>query len=383
MIGRDEALRYHERDRAGKIEVVTHKPCYGPRELRLAYLPGAVYPAEAIARDPAEVYRYTARGNLVAVVTNGSAVPGLGDVGPAAAKPLQEGIGVLFKRLADIDVFDLELNERDPERFVEAVRKLEPTFGGINVKDIRSPEGIEIYDRLRNTVCIPVFHENLYSTAVVAAAALINALDLTDKRMDDIQVVICGAGTVGIGCARLLRALGVPKDGLLIYDINGLLHQEREDLNCYQAVFARDDRRRTLEEGLQGADVFLGASTGGVVTREMVRSMARYPIVFSMAMPEPEIGYTEARSARRDVIVATSQGQHPNTIVDLLSFPYIFRGALDVRAKQISESMMLAAARALADLAREEVLEEVSHAYGDEPFRFGPEYLLPKPIDPL
>jgi malate dehydrogenase (oxaloacetate-decarboxylating)(NADP+) len=382
MIRREEALEYHAGDRPGKVEIHPHKACYGPREMRLVYLPGAVFPAEEIARDPAAATRFTARGNLVAVITNGTAVPGLGDVGPLAAKPIQEGVGVLFKRLADIDVFDLELDERDPARFVDAVRMLEPTFGGINIKDLRAPEGLEIYDRLSQVARIPIFHENLYSTAVVATAALLNALDLTDKKMDEIQVVICGAGTVGLGCARLLTALGLPHEHLLLYDIDGLIHPDRPDINSYQAVFARSDHRRSLAAGLKGADVFLGASTGGVLTPEMIRPMNRFPIVFSMAMPDPEIGYAEAKAIRRDIIVATSRGQDPNAIVDLLSFPYIFRGALDVQARKISESMMLAAARALADLAREEVVEEVSRAYGYEAFTFGPEYLLPKPIDP-
>lgn len=382
MIRREESLRYHAGDRAGKIEVKMSKPCLSPREMRLAYLPGAVWPAREIIADPAASYRYTARGNLVGVVTNGSAVPGLGDVGPAAAKPIQEGIAILFKRLADIDVFDLEIDAREPERIVELVRMLEPTFGGINLKDMRAPEGLEVYDRLRETVAIPIFHENLYSTAVVAAAALINALDLADKEVNGVRVVICGAGTVGLGCARLLTALGVRPESLLLYDVNGLVSPDRDDLNLYQRIFARDDPARTLADGVRGADVFLGASAGGVLTPEMIRSMSRFPVIFAMATPTPEIGYQEARNTRRDAIVGTSLGQDPNAIVDLLSFPYIFRGALDVQASSISEGMMLAAARSLAELAREEVPEEVSRAYGQEAFTFGPEYLLPKPIDP-
>jgi malate dehydrogenase (oxaloacetate-decarboxylating)(NADP+) len=382
MIRREESLKYHAGDRAGKIEVKMSKPCLSPRDMRLAYLPGAVWPAREIIADPAASYRYTAKGNLVAVVTNGSAVPGLGDVGPAAAKPIQEGIAILFKRLADIDVFDLEIDAREPERIVELVRMLEPTFGGINLKDLCAPEGLEVYDRLQEAVAIPIFHENLYSTAVVATAALINALDLADKQVRDVRVVICGAGTVGLGCARLLAALGVRPEHLLLYDVLGLISPDRNDLNIYQRTFARDDPGRTLADGLRGADVFLGASAGGVLTPEMIRSMSRYPVVFAMATPTPEIGYQEARSTRRDAIVGTSLGQDPNAIVDLLSFPYIFRGALDVQASSISVGMMLAAARSLAELAREEVPEEVSHAYGDESFTFGPEYLLPKPIDP-
>ncbi len=381
MIRREEALEYHAGGRPGKVAIAASKPCISPREVRLAYLPGAVFPGREIADDPAAAWRYTARGNLVGVITNGTAVPGLGDVGPAAAKPIQEGIALLFKRLADIDVFDLELDATEPDRLVDAVRMLEPTFGGINLKDIRSPEGLEVYDRLRSTVAIPVFHENLYSTAVVAIAGLINGLDLADKTVDDARVVVCGAGTIGLGCCRLLRALGLPAENLLLYDILGLVHEDRDDLNPYQRVFARRESLLTLADGLRGADVFLGASTGGVLTADMIRSMNRYPIVFAMATPEPEIGYDDARAVRHDAMVGTSLTTSPNAIVDLLSFPYIIRGALDVQASTISETMMLAAARSLADLAREEVPEEVIRAYGDSPVTFGPEYLLPRPVD--
>jgi malate dehydrogenase (oxaloacetate-decarboxylating)(NADP+) len=383
MIHAKDALEYHTVDRPGKLEVRASKACLSPREIRLAYLPGAAFPAAEIARDPAASYRYTARGNLVAVVTNGTAVPGLGRVGAAAAKPFQEGIAMLFKRLADIDVFDLELDTSDPDRFVDAVKVLEPTFGAVNLKDIAAPDGLLIYDRLRDGLAIPVFHETLYGTAVVAMAALINALDLTSRRVEDPRVVVCGAGTVGLGCARLLRALGVPAENLLLYDIHGLIHPERDDLNPYQRAFARDDTARTLAQGLKGADVFLGAAGGGVLQPDMIRSMGRFPIVFAMGTPEPEVGYEEARRLRRDILVATSQAAiDPNAIVDLLSFPYILRGALDVHASRITEGMMLAAARALAELAREEVVEEVSRAYGSMPSTFGPEYFLPRPIDP-
>ncbi len=382
MIGREESLAYHAADRPGKIEVRATTPCLTPREMRLAYLPGATLVAAEIAGDPAAVFRYTARGNLLAVVTNGTAVRGLGAVGPAAAKPIQEGVAVLFKRLADIDVFDLEIDTTDPERFVETVRLLEPTFGGIDLKDVRAPEGLVIFDRLSETLNIPVFHDNLYSSAVVAAAALLNALELADKRVEAVQVVLCGAGTVGTGCARLLLELGVRPENLLVYDVAGLLRPEREDLHPYQRAFAREHPARQLAEGVRGADVFIGASTGGVLTPEMVRSMSRYPIVFALASPEPEISYEAARATRRDVIVATSLDQHPNAILDLLGFPYIFRGALDVQATRITPGMLVAAARALADLAREDVVEEVERAYGFTSFSFGPEYLLPKPVDP-
>ncbi len=381
MIRSPDALRYHRGDRPGKVEVKATKPCLSPRELRLAYLPGATFPASEIARDPAASYLYTSRGNLVGVVTNGTAVPGLGAVGAVAAKPLQEGIAVLFKSLADIDVFDLEIDAPSVDEFVESVRRLEPTFGAINLKDVRSPEGLAIYDRLAETMRIPVFHENLYGTAVVAMAALLNALELAGKRLEEVRVVVCGAGTVGLGCSRLLAALGLPAENLLLYDVRGLVHPGRDDLSVYQRAFARPGPA-TLAEGLAGADVFLGAATGGIVDAAMVRSMARFPIVFAMAMPDPEIGYQAARAVPRDGIAASSSIQDPNTIMDLLSFPYILRGALDVHASSITVGMMLAAARALADLAREEVTEEVSRAYGNATFTFGPEYLLPKPIDP-
>jgi malate dehydrogenase (oxaloacetate-decarboxylating)(NADP+) len=382
MIGREESLEYHAAGRPGKVELKATKPCLSRRDMRLAYLPGATYPSLEILRDPAAAFRYTSRGNLVGVVTNGSAVPGVGPVGPLAAKPMQEGIGVLFKRLADIDVFDLELDATDPDRFVETVLRLEPTFGGINLKDVRAPEGLAIYDRLREKMGIPVFHENLDSTAVVAAAALLNALELVAKRIDAVRVVLCGAGTVGTGCARLLLSLGVREENLLVYDVKGLLHPDREDLHEYQRALARKDPARQLEEGLRGADVFLGASSFGVLSQEMVRSMAGFPVVIALATPEPEIGYEAARASRQDVIVATSLDQHPNAVLDLLSFPYIFRGALDVQATRITPGMLKAAARALAELAREDVVEEVERAYGKERFSFGPEYLLPKPIDP-
>jgi malate dehydrogenase (oxaloacetate-decarboxylating)(NADP+) len=382
MIRREESLEYHGMPRTGKIELRATKPCHTPRELRLAYLPGAGFACEAIAAEPEASFRYTARGNLVAVVTNGSAVPGLGDVGPRAAKPMQEGFAVLMKRLADLDVFDLELDTVDPDRFVETVRLLEPGFGGIVLKDIRAPEGLLILERLTAALNIPVFHENFQSPAVVATAALTNALDLVEKAIADARIVICGAGTVGIGCARLFRLAGARPENLFVYDVHGLLDASREDLTPSQRAFASAGGERTLAEGLRGADVFVGASVAGVLSPEMIGSMARYPIVFGLATPVPEIGYPEARAARRDAVVATALAQFPNALVDHLSFPYVLRGALDVQATRITDGMLLAAARALTDLAREDVVEEVVRAYGRERLRFGPEYLLPKPIDP-
>lgn len=382
MIRQEDSLNYHKSPRPGKIEIKASKACLTPREMRLAYLPGASYPSREIMLDEKEVFRYTDRGNLVGVITNGTAIPGLGNIGPLAAKPMQEGMALLFKRLADIDVFDIELNTSDPEKFIETVILLEPTFGGINLKDIKAPEGLYIYDRLSEELKIPVFHENLYSTAVVAAAALLNALDLVQKQISEIRLVICGAGTVGIGCARLLLKLGVDPQNLLIYDVNGLLHPKRKDLFDYQQPFIRENDQLKLADGLVDADVFIGASAGNVLNLEMLRSMNRYPIVFALATPDPEIEYEQAKSSRQDIIVATGLDRNPNAVMDILSFPYIFRGALDVQARAITENMMLAAARALADLARDEIIEEVERAYGNEHFSFGPEYLLPKAIDP-
>lgn len=382
MIRKEESFEYHQGERPGKIEVRPIKPCLTAREMRLAYLPGASSACEAIAADPDASFRFTARGNLVGVITNGSAVPGLGNVGPLAAKPMQEGLSLLFKRLADIDAFDLEIDAPDAARFVETVQALEPGFGAIVLKDIRAPEGLRIYEQLCASLHIPVFHENLQSTPVVAAAALSNALDLVEKRASDVRVVVCGAGSVGIGCLRLLRRLGVRSENLLVYDVKGPLVVDRDDLTEDQREFAAASAPATLAEGLVNADVFLGASAGGLLTQEMVRSMARFPIVFALATPVPEIDYETARASRRDVIVATSIALAPNAILDTLSFPYILRGALDAHATRITEEMLMAAAGALAELGREEVVDEVSRAYGYEHFSFGPEYLLPKPIDP-
>jgi malate dehydrogenase (oxaloacetate-decarboxylating)(NADP+) len=375
MIRSEDALAFHAGSRPGKLEIRPIKPCLTAREMRLAYLPGARFACEAIAARPEDAFVYTARGNLVGILTDGSGVPGLGAIGALAAKPMGEGLALLFKRLADIDAFDLELDTLDPDRFVEAARLLEPTFGAIVLKDLRAPEGLAIHDRLSAMLGIPVIHENLQSTAVVATAALTNALALAEKDVAGVRLVVSGAGTVGIGCARLFLAAGVRPENLHVFDVRGLLHDGRDDLNPYQRAFARGDGARTLEEALQGADVFVGASARGVLTPGMVRSMARFPVVFSLATPEPEMGYEETRACRHDVIVATGLTQFPNAVVDLLSFPYVLRGALDVQATRITDGMLLAAARALADLGREEVVEEVTRAYGGARFSFGPEYL--------
>jgi len=382
MIRKEDSLQYHSKERPGKLEINPTKACLTPREMRLCYLPGASFPSSEIFNNPESIFKYTLKGNLVGVVSNGTAVPGLGNVGASAVKPMQEGIAILFKHLADIDVFDLELKTDNPDEFIKAVNILEPTFGGINLKDLKAPEGLEIYDKLNECMNIPVFHENLYSTAVVMIAALINALDLVNKSIDKVRVVLCGAGTVGIGCARLLIKLGVSPNNLLMYDINGLLHPDRNDLNNYQTPFVQNNHALTLKQGMEGTDVFIGASAGNILNLEMLRSMNKFPIVFALATPEPEISYETAKNSRQDIIVGTSSSRFPNAIQDILSFPYIFRGALDVQANKITEGMLLAAARSLAELAREEVPDEVERAYGFEHFTFGPEYLLPKPIDP-
>lgn len=382
MIRKEESLEYHSSERPGKIEVKPTKPCLSPREMRMAYIPGAAYPALEISKDPFKAFDYTNRGNLVGVVTNGSAVPGLGNVGAQAAKPMLEGMAILFKRLADIDVFDLEIDTNNPDKFIEAIKLLLPTFGAINLKDIKAPEGLYIYDKLRTELNIPVFHENLYGTAIVAIAALINALELVNKKIGNVKIVLCGVGNVGLGCARLLIKLGALRENLFLYDVKGLLTPDRDDLFEHQKEFVNNSKLLHLEEGINGSDVFIGASSGSILTTDMIHTMNRFPIVFPLATPEPEISYEEAKNCRKDIIVATGLGQNPNAILDNLSFPYILRGALDVQATSITEEMMLAASRALAELAREEILEEVERAYGYEHFSFGPEYLLPKPIDP-
>jgi malate dehydrogenase (oxaloacetate-decarboxylating)(NADP+) len=382
MMTVEEALSYHQGDRPGKTEIRPTKPCLSPRDLRLAYLPGALAAVRAIAEDPSRLSSLTNYGNLIAAVTNGTALPGLGAVGPRAAKPMQEGTAVIFKRLADIDVFDLGIDTTDVDTFVETVRLLEPSFAGINLKDVAAPQGLDIYDRLQQRLGIPVFHENLYGPAIVAVAALINALDLADKRIDSVRVVVCGAGTVGLGCLRLLEALGMSAEQFLLFDREGLIHPERTDLSPHQLRFARVDAAGSLDAALHGADVFIGAAAPGIMTADMLRAMGPRPLVLALSAPEPEIGYAEARATRHDAIVCTARVREPNALVDLLSFPYVFRGALDVEATRITETMMLAGARALADLAREEVPPEVARAYHNERFGFGPEYLLPKPIDP-
>ncbi len=382
MIKKEDSLEYHSGKRPGKIEIKSSKPCITPQEMRMAYMPGAIFPAIEIRNDPANVYKYTNKSNLVAVISNGSAVPGLGDAGAFAAKPMQEGIAVLLKRLADIDVFDLEIDSGSPEEITKTIQSIAPSFGAINLKDIKAPDGLEIYDRLKDNLSIPIFHENLYSTAVGVTAALINALEIVNKKPSGIKIVLSGAGTVAAGIFRMLCRLGISPEQILVFDKSGILHKKREELADYQKIMASSDNKTLFAEAFSGADVFIGASAGNLVNEEMLQKMNRFPIVFALATPEPEISYERARDCRHDLIAATSLGQNPNSVLDILSFPYILRGALDVQAKEISEGMLMAASDVLAGLAREEVIEEVERAYGNIHLSFGPEYLLPKPIDP-
>jgi len=379
---RDEALEYHQGDRPGKIEVVPTKPTATQRDLSLAYTPGVAKPCLEIARDPGAVYKYTNKGNLVAVISNGTAVLGLGNIGPAAGKPVMEGKAVLFKRFADIDVFDLEIATRDTELFINAVKALEPTFGGINLEDIAAPECFEIEDRLKKEMNIPVFHDDQHGTAIISAAALKNALEVAKKDIAKVKVVISGAGAAAMACLRLYIKMGLRKENVMLTDSKGVIYKGRTiDMTHYKEEFAADTDRRTLKEALQGADVFVGLSVGGIVTGDMIQGMAPDPIIFAMANPDPEIPYDDAVAARPDVIMATGRSDFPNQVNNVLGFPFIFRGALDCRATTINDEMKLAASEALAHLAKEDVPDSVLRAYGNDRFSFGREYLIPKPFD--
>jgi malate dehydrogenase (oxaloacetate-decarboxylating)(NADP+) len=379
---REEALEYHSGGRPGKIEVVPTKPTATQRDLSLAYTPGVAIPCLEIAANPADVYKYTAKGNLVAVITNGTAVLGLGDIGAAAGKPVMEGKGVLFKRFADIDVFDIEIDTRDTEEFIRCVKLLEPTFGGINLEDIAAPECFEIEERLKAAMKIPVFHDDQHGTAIISAAALVNALEVAGKKIEDVRIVISGAGAAAMACLRLYIKLGLRKENVLLVDRHGVIYKGRqEDMTTYKEEFAAGTDRRTLADAFNGADVFIGLSAGGIVSPDMVKTMAPNPIVFAMANPTPEIGYEEAVAARPDVIMATGRSDYPNQVNNVLGFPFIFRGALDCRATTINDEMKLAASRALANLAKEDVPDSVLRAYGNERMSFGREYLIPKPFD--
>jgi malate dehydrogenase (oxaloacetate-decarboxylating)(NADP+) len=382
-LDRDAALEYHARDRKGKIEVISTKPTGTQRDLSLAYSPGVAWPCKEIEADPETSFRYTARGNLVAVITNGTAVLGLGNIGALAGKPVMEGKGVLFKRFADIDVFDLEVDTENVDDFVRTVQLLEPTFGGINLEDIKAPECFEIERRLQESMNIPVFHDDQHGTAIISGAALLNALEIAGKRIDEVKIVFSGAGAAAFGCARLYLKLGARQENMVLCDRHGVIYRGRgEGLQDPQkAEFAAETDARSLRDALRGADVFVGLSTGGIVDGEMLRAMAPDPIVFAMANPEPEIGYEEAMAARDDVIMATGRSDFPNQVNNVLGFPSLFRGALDTRASTINEQMFLGAVQALADLAREDVPDAVLKAYGLKNLRFGREYLIPKPFD--
>ncbi len=382
MVSKHDALAYHEEPRPGKIEVNPTKPSQTQRDLALAYTPGVAAPCREIAADPDNAYRYTGRGNLVGVITNGTAVLGLGRIGPLAGKPVMEGKAVLFKRFADIDVFDIEVDTTDREEFVRVVRLLEPTFGGINLEDIAAPDCFWIEEQLAASMNIPVFHDDQHGTAIISAAALINGMELTRKRLDAVRIVFSGAGASAIACARLLLSLGVRRDRIVMCDSRGVIHKGRDGLNRYKEEFATEDSCRTLAEAMQGADVFIGLSGPGIVTPEMVASMADAPLVLALANPDPEITYPDAKRARPDVIVATGRSDYPNQVNNVLGFPFIFRGALDVRARGINEEMKLAAVRALSTLAKQSVPDAVARAYGTTGLRFGPDYIIPKPFDP-
>ncbi|MES2702536.1 MAG: NADP-dependent malic enzyme [Bacteroidota bacterium] len=382
LIRKEDALEYHEKGRPGKIEVVPTKETKTQRDLALAYSPGVADPCMEIHANVENVYRYTAKGNLVAVITNGTAVLGLGDIGPEASKPVMEGKGLLFKIYADIDVFDIELNTKDVDEFVKVVKALEPTFGGINLEDIKAPECFEIETRLKKELSIPIMHDDQHGTAIISGAALLNALELVGKQIEDVKFVISGAGASAISCCKIYLALGAKVEHMYMYDTKGLIVKSRTDLDANKQQFAQDAAPMDLPDAMKGADVFIGLSKGNIVNQDMVKSMAEKPIVFALANPTPEISYDEAVAARPDVIMATGRSDYPNQVNNVLGFPYIFRGALDVRAHSINEEMKLAAVYALAELAKEPVPDLVNVAYNDVSLSFGASYIIPKPMDP-
>lgn len=378
-----DSLEYHSSGRKGKIEVISTKPCQTAEDLSFAYSPGVAEPCLAIQNNPEDAYKYTAKGNLIAVVSNGTAVLGLGNLGALAGKPVMEGKGVLFKRFADIDVFDIELDTEDPDEIIKACQLLEPTFGGINLEDIKAPECFYIEETLKKTMKIPVFHDDQHGTAIISSAALLNALYLVDKKIEDIRIVVNGAGAAANSCAKLAIALGVKPNNMIMCDTKGVIYKGRvEGMNPYKELFAADTHFRTLEEAADGADVLFGLSVKGAFTKEMVASMAPNPVIFAMANPDPEITPEDAHSVRSDVMIATGRSDYPNQVNNVLGFPFIFRGALDSRATCINEEMKLAAVKALAQLAREECPDSVCKAYGNQKFVFGPNYIIPKPFDP-
>jgi malate dehydrogenase (oxaloacetate-decarboxylating)(NADP+) len=381
-VTKEEARLYHSRGRKGKIEVIPTKPCCTQFDLSLAYTPGVAFPCLDIEKNPEDAYEYTAKGNLVAVISNGTAVLGLGDIGALAGKPVMEGKGLLFKVFADIDVFDIEVDEKDPEKLIHICAKIAPTFGGINLEDIKAPECFEVEEKLKEMLDIPVFHDDQHGTAIISGAGLLNALEITGKRIENIKIVVNGAGAGAISCTKLYVALGVRKENVVMVDSKGVVNVKRKDLNKYKQLFATDRDISTLAEAVKGADMFLGLSVANVMSKQMLASMASNPIVFAMANPNPEISYEDAMSTRTDLIFATGRSDYPNQINNVLGFPFIFRGALDVRSSVINEEMKLAASKALADLAKLPVPEEVAKAYNVKKLVFGKDYIIPKPLDP-
>jgi malate dehydrogenase (oxaloacetate-decarboxylating)(NADP+) len=381
-VTKEDALFYHSRGRHGKIEVIPTKPYCTQFDLSLAYTPGVAYPCLEIEKTPDDVYNYTAKGNLVAVISNGTAVLGLGDIGAMAGKPVMEGKGLLFKVFADVDVFDIEVDEKDPDKLIEICARIAPTFGGINLEDIKAPECFEVETRLKSMLNIPVFHDDQHGTAIISGAGLINSLEITGKKIDKVKMVVCGAGAAAISCSRLYLSLGVKKENIVMVDSKGVLNRKRNDLNKYKQEFITDRDIDTLEEAVKGTDIFLGLSTANMLSKEMLASMAKDPIVFAMANPNPEITYEDAMSTRDDLIFATGRSDYPNQINNVLGFPFIFRGALDVRASTINEEMKLAASKALAALAKEPIPDSVLKAYNVDKLSFGKDYIIPKPLDP-
>jgi malate dehydrogenase (oxaloacetate-decarboxylating)(NADP+) len=378
----DNALDYHSKGRPGKIEVVPTKPTQTKRDLSLAYSPGVAEPCEEIFKNPQDAYKYTAKGNLVAVITNGTAVLGLGNLGPLASKPVMEGKGVLFKIFADIDVFDIEVDASDPQKFIEVVKALEPTFGGINLEDIKAPESFLIEETLKREMNIPLMHDDQHGTAIISTAGMLNALEVAGKKADEVRVIVNGAGAAGISCVKLWIACGIKKENIYMFDREGQVSDDRTDLDPWKDQFKTPKKYKDLSEALKDADIFLGLSVGNVVTQDMVKSMAKNPIVFALANPDPEIPYDEAMAAREDVIMATGRSDYPNQVNNVLGFPFIFRGALDVRATAINEEMKLAAVKALAEMAKEPVPDGVLLAYNQPDMSFGKDYIIPKPLDP-
>jgi malate dehydrogenase (oxaloacetate-decarboxylating)(NADP+) len=381
-VNREDALNYHMQGQPGKIEVVPTKMLSTQHDLALAYSPGVAEPCKEIALDKENVYKYTAKGNLVGVITNGTAVLGLGNIGPDASKPVMEGKGVLFKKFAGIDVFDIEIDCTDPEEFIRIVKSLEPTFGGINLEDIKAPESFKIENALKEQMNIPLMHDDQHGTAIISSAALLNALELAGKKIEEIKIVMNGAGAAAIACAKLYVALGAKMDNIVMFDKEGIVRPERNDLDIYKAQFVTMRKLNTLADAMEGADVFIGLSAGNVLAPELVKLMAHDPIIFALANPDPEIPYHVAMEVREDLIMATGRSDHPNQVNNVLGFPYIFRGALDVRATEINEAMKLAAVHALAKLAKDPVPDIVHKAYGDNTIAFGRTYLIPKPLDP-